>query len=69
MPAMATKLQELREAKGLTRAEVSRETGVPYNSLKRLELMATKDLVNVTHLKTLAGYYNQPLDLQHLLGV
>lgn len=69
MPVMATKLQELREQKGLTRKDVSVATGIPYNSLKRLELRTSEHLVNVTHLKTLARYYDQPLDLQHLLGV
>jgi transcriptional regulator with XRE-family HTH domain len=65
---MATKLQELREAKGKTRQEVSKATGIPYNTLKRLELR-NSDLVNLQTLSTLAAYYNQPLDVRHLLGV
>lgn len=65
---MATKLQELREDRGLTRWKVAKETGVPYNTLKRLEERAS-DQVNLAFLKTLADYYGQPLDVRHLLGV
>lgn len=63
-----TKLQEIREERGLTRADVAKATGVPYNTLKRLELR-TSDQVNLQHLKALAAFYNQPLDVGHLLGV
>jgi transcriptional regulator with XRE-family HTH domain len=65
---MATKLQELREEKGMTRQEVSKATGIPYNTLKRLE-MRESDLVNLENLSTLATFYGQPLDVRHLLGV
>lgn len=65
---MATRLQELREEQGLTRYEVAKRTGVPYNTLKRLEMLES-ETVNLGHLKTLANFYRQPLDVRHLLGV
>jgi len=69
MPFMAqTNLEKIRVEKGLTRKDVAVATGVPYNTLKRLELRSS-DQVNIQYLKRLADYYNQPLDVQHLLGV
>lgn len=69
MPSMAsTNLEKIRVEKGLTRKDVSVATGVPYNTLKRLELRSS-DQVNIQYLKRLADYYNQPLDVAHLLGV
>ena len=65
---MATKLQMIREERGEDRQTVSKATGVPYNTLKRLELRAS-DTINIRHLRTLADYYGQPLDVGHLLGV
>jgi len=63
-----TKLEELRAQKGVTRLEVAAATGIPYTTLRRLELGMT-DRVNLQFLKTLAEYYGQPLDVRHLLGV
>lgn len=65
---MATKLKELREERNETKLAVSKATGVPYTSLTRLE-EGMNTAVNLQHLKALAAHYNQPLDVQHLLGV
>jgi transcriptional regulator with XRE-family HTH domain len=68
LSGMKTKLQTIREDRGETRFLVAKETGVPYSTLTRLEERAS-DNINLAHLKTLADYYGQPLDVRHLLGV
>lgn len=65
---MKTKLQQIREDRGETRYSVAAATKVPYSTLTRLEERAS-DNVNLAHLKTLADYYGQPLDVRHLLGL
>ncbi len=65
---METKLQKIREDRGETRFAVVQATGVPYTTLTRLEERAS-DTINIRHLRTLADYYGQPLDVGHLLGV
>lgn len=63
-----TRLMAIRLKRGETRQKVSKYTGVPYNSLKRLELRAS-DTVNLAHLKELCEYYGEPFDVANLLGV
>jgi hypothetical protein len=63
---MATRLEQLRFDRGEDRQTVSKATGIPYNSLKRLETRIS-NTVNLAHLGTLAEYYGQPLDVRHLL--
>ncbi len=65
---MVTNLQKIRQDRGESRYRVARETGVPYTTLTRLEERAS-DTINLAHLKSLADYYGQPLDVRHLLGV
>ncbi len=65
---MATRLKKLREERKQTKQTVSKATGVPYTSLTRIEEGVTNS-INLTHLKALASYYDQPLDVRHLLGV
>lgn len=65
---MATKLEELRAEKGVTKLAVAEATGIPYTTLGRLERGDT-ERVNLKYLKILADYYGQPLDVRHLLGV
>jgi transcriptional regulator with XRE-family HTH domain len=65
---MATKLQQIREERKLTRYQVAKATGLAYNTVKRLEVNAG-DAVNLVNLKVLADFYGQPLDVRHLLGV
>lgn len=68
-PKSATILFDLRIQKGVTRQTAAKATGVPYTTLGRLEQGTFEDHINLSHLRALARYYNQPLDVRHLLGV
>jgi transcriptional regulator with XRE-family HTH domain len=63
-----TRLMAIRLKRGETRQKVSKYTGVPYNTLKRLEERAS-DLINVRYLRDLCEYYDEPFDVAKLLGV
>ncbi len=63
---MATKLERLRERRGLSRYRLAQETGIPYNTLKRLE-QASTDSISRDHLRRLHAYYGRELQVVTLL--
>lgn len=65
-----SKLIEKREALGLTRYQVSKDTGIAYDTLARIENPRLPTIPRV-HLRTLAEYYllkGQPLCLVEVLA-
>jgi transcriptional regulator with XRE-family HTH domain len=68
MSKQKTRLLAIRLKRGETRPKVSKYTGVPYNTLKRLETRAS-DTINVVYLKELCAYYDEPFDVARLLGI
>lgn len=68
MATKTTRLMAIRLKRGETRQKVSKYTGVPYSTLKRLELRSS-DLINVRYLRDLCDYYDEPFDVAKLLGV
>lgn len=65
---MPTKLERLRAKQGISRSQLARETGIPYSTLCEIEAGVKSGRVILTHMRTLAEYYRQPLDVRELLS-
>ena len=63
---MATKLTRLRERRGLSRYRVAKDTGIPFNTLKRIEEHET-DSISRENLRRLRDYYGRELTLNTVL--
>jgi len=63
---MSTKLFEIRVKRGVSRQRVSRDTGIPYSTLERLE-KGIGDRVNLVHLRKLAEYYGAEFNVKEML--
>jgi len=46
----------IRKRSGLSRYRVSKDTGIPYSTLQRMEY-EDSDWINIRYLKRLASYY------------
>ena len=57
---MATRLEVLRRLKGASRYRVSQDTGIPYNTLKRIE-QGENESIRRDHIRRLAEYYGSEL--------
>ena len=57
---MKKRLRKIREDKGLTRPQVSKETGVPRPTIEGWEIR--KNYPNLEQLIIIADYYNVSLD-------
>jgi transcriptional regulator with XRE-family HTH domain len=53
MTPVSLRIQELREAKGLSQAQLARVSGVPQSTISRIEAGRTRAL-NLGHLERLA---------------
>ncbi|MGI9251158.1 MAG: helix-turn-helix domain-containing protein [Pseudohongiellaceae bacterium] len=62
-----SKLIELRESRNLSRYRVAEDTGIPYNTLARLEDPNGKQ-IGRAELRILSEYYGSDLTLEHFLS-